>query len=131
MKKVLLLLFIPVFGFSQTVVINEVDEFTKAYKVKVNCSKSERWRFADDISDEFNSIFLGTWYFQKDDISSFVVELGINGFSATTCLSEYEGRIIWLFEDGTTSELVQESKTICHEMHLQHVTSYHYQNWIN
>lgn len=122
MNKYLLIFLFPLYSFSQQVVVNEIDEFTKDKKIKVTCTKTDRWKVSDNISDDWMglAVYLGAWHFTPKGFHAggYVAEIGLSGSTIVNCFSEYDGKIIWLFEDGDTCELKQISRTDCGTAHI-------------
>lgn len=110
-----LLLFFPLFCFSQHLVKNDIDEFTGDHHIQVNCYEGERWVQGDRINKGFGKyIFLtGQYIKDKEGQELYFLTLNIQSLPQGSCLSQYDGKIIWLFSDKTTLELPQISETDC------------------
>lgn len=112
MKKIIFLLFIN-FGFSQHIVKNEIDEFTKNNVIQVNCSKKTKWATSDNVTKGiFKYLFFSLNNYKNDTTSVNTFNIDISTGSLL-CFSKSNGIIIFLFDDESTLELNQTSKLDC------------------
>jgi len=120
MKPLTLLLFLfPLFCTAQYIGVNEIDEFTGAKKIQVNCITGKRWGQSDSISDSmFNPVFLTGQYIKPKDTPGFYFLTFSIQNNVGVCLSEHTGKTILLFEDKSTLELKQISETDCDRVNL-------------
>lgn len=110
-----ILFFFPLFCFSQHLVKNDIDEFTGDRRVQVNCYEGDRWATSDRITKGFgNYVYLtGQYIKDKEGNELYFLTLNIHNLPQGSCLSQYDGKIIWLFNDKSTLELPQISETDC------------------
>lgn len=115
MKTFLLpFLFIGIQGFSQHIAMNQIDEFTDQKIIQVNASENKTWAGTDNIAKGLlNYVFLSSksTTTTSGDIVNYV-NLDISTGSQI-CLSEDNGKVIFLFENGEKITLPQDSKTDC------------------
>lgn len=116
MKKLLLtfvfIVFAQNFSEAQVVVQKENDRFTKNNVIQVNAMTGKRWRTADDIAKGIYSV---TYLSLKSENNTRVLQLNIGVFS-NTCLVE-DGKLILLFSDNSTIELINKGRTDCVSKH--------------
>lgn len=116
MIKYVFIFLLPLYSFSQFVAKNEIDEFTGDKTIQVNCMTGSTWGESDKISKGlFAYAFLtGRYVLSKDSpAGSYSLTLNLHQLAQGSCLSEYDGKAIWLFEDNSTLEITQFSKTDC------------------
>jgi hypothetical protein len=99
-------------AYSQKIDRNENDEFTGTRIITTQYGQDKSPRAADKIATE-HSVYTKAMYF-KDESSEIYV---INMFFITTidfgCLSKYDGKMMLLFDDGSTMTLTQTTDTDC------------------
>lgn len=113
MKYMLLFLFISVSINSQSIITNNVDEFTKVKFIETNITKEKRIKEIDNITVDNGSMYFNLSYFQSDQSSIFLFNILLYSKNDLGCFSKYDGKIIFLLENGKTIEGKQFSETSC------------------
>ncbi|MGQ7945047.1 hypothetical protein [Flavobacterium sp. WC2509] len=113
MKKITLLLLISFSGFSQSIIKNKIDEFTKVRYIETNITKEKRLKEIDNISQDKGSVYFNLSYIESEKLSIFLFNILLYSNYDLGCFSKYDGKIIFLLENGKTIEGKQFSDTSC------------------
>lgn len=113
MKKIILLLLISFSGHSQSIIRNEVDEFTKIRVIETNITKEKRLKTIDNISQDKGNVYFNLSYVEADTLKMIFFNVLIYSNSDLGCFSKYDGKIMFLLENGKTIEGKQISDTSC------------------
>lgn len=115
MKLILTILFIfcNLTAISQQINKDEKDDFTGARNITTKPFAGNTWKKEDFIDNKFNVLFNVTYLKQKDTEGLYLFSLNLLTTVKFGCLSEYEGKIMLLFENDSNMTLKQFSKTDC------------------
>ena len=104
MKRNLFLITLSLFSisiFSQQIVENQIDKFTKNKVIQVNASSSKNWSTSDAVTKGmFKNVFVS---FRKVNQTNYL-QLGVSANGYILCFSEDKEAIL-LFSDDSTLKL--------------------------
>lgn len=112
-KITALLMLLTSITFSQSIKADQIDDFTKKRSIVTNAYEGKFWKKADFIDDK-NYLLVSMAYTNETDADLYMMNFSIltTGIGLG-CLSEYEGKIMFLFENDSTMECYQVSETEC------------------
>lgn len=113
MKKILVLIFFPFLGYSQSIISNTVDEFTKTKFIETNIKKGKRINESDNIIQDKGSIYFQLIYSESKDKSIYSFNTLLLLKDDLGCFVEGNSRLIFLLENDKPIECLQISKTEC------------------
>lgn len=96
----------------QVNVSEEFDEFEKIKDITAFIGKG-RWPRMRDRPDKHKEINFSLSYLEKDDVRLLSFTMMFFSHRPIYCLSEYDGKAIFLLKDGQTVECRQTSDTDC------------------
>jgi len=120
MKKILFLLLISFSAFSQKIIYNRIDEFSKNQEVKIKfiCDSINNELDSENIiqskEDYYEKAFLDINFIKskKTNIKKYYLNLHFY-LTQIGCLSQYNGKITILTDNKTKIDLKQISNTDC------------------
>lgn len=113
MKKILFLFLFPFLGFSQTIISNKVDEFTKTKFIETNIKKGKRVNESDNIIQDKGSIYFQLIYSESKEKSIYTFNTLLLLKDELGCFVEGNSRLLFLLENDKTIECTQISTTDC------------------
>ncbi len=113
MKKLLLILFIPVYINAQTVSVQK-DDFDESILISTTPYAGNKLKVSDNIAEKGVIYFAANFMLPKNktEIYGFTITFD-NQYNGINCISEDSGKVILLLEDGSKIECKQASKTTC------------------
>jgi hypothetical protein len=106
--------------YSQEVRIetNKVDEFNGTKSITTSLSAGKYTKRSDYIDLDGSLLITLGYSLSADSVELYIFNIFTTRANKLGCLSEYNGKCIFLFEDGETQELTQFSNTNCNSNSL-------------
>lgn len=98
--------------YAQSILSDKVDEFSKKRNIQTKPYEGKVWKKSDFI-DHKNQVLVSMIFSTGDDVDLWIMSFSMLTTADFGCLSEYNGKVIFLFDNDSTMEAYQVSNTDC------------------